>query len=419
KGVYVHGELPQTNPRTLGKITPEMKRIEAHFPFHTTHALNWIQYKNSSSTHIDTIKINDGIGDSRITPMEGLAKIYRRISWDKNAISLLEYGDPHGNPILRNTLSEYLNETRGLGITPKNILITRGSQMGIYLSSKLLVRPGDPIVVGQTNYIAANLSFKAQGAQLVPVRVDQEGLNIDDIASICKKDRIKAVYITPHHHHPTTVTLSAERRLHLLNLAQQYRFAIIEDNYDYDFNYDHAPFLPLASHDVQGNVIYIGSVCKTVAPAYRVGYLVGPENFVREAATLRRYIDRQGDPLLEQAIAEFIANGDLDRHIRKVSKVYGKRRDFFCKLMQQELSEFFQFRVPSGGMAVWTILNPRFRWSELAKAAKPHRIEIGAWRRYDPFEIGHNGIRIGFASHNEPEISMLVERLKRTLLDVL
>ena len=157
------------------------------------------------------------------------------------------------------------------------------------------------------------LLFRIKKQTLYVYQVDENGLDTVRIEAICKKQQIKAVYVTSHHHHPTTVTLSAERRIHLLNLAQKYRFAIIEDDYDYDFNYNHSPILPLASHDTNGNVIYIGSVCKTVAPVFRIGYLIASKEFVNEAANLRRIVDRQGDALLELTFADFIKNGDLDQ----------------------------------------------------------------------------------------------------------
>jgi len=286
------------------------------------------------------------------------------------------------------------------------------------LSSQLLLKEGDIIVVGETNYSSADITFQYQKAQIKRVSVDENGLVIDQIEKLCKKQPIKAVYVTSHHHHPTTVTLSAERRIHLLNLAQKHSFAIIEDDYDYDFNYNHAPILPLASHDSFENVIYIGSVCKTVAPVFRVGYLVASEDFVNEAAKLRGYVDRQGDALLELTFAEFIKSGDLDRHIRKLMKIYLQRRDLFCKLLKNELGDYFQFEVPKGGMAIWVQLNKQYSWSEVAKEARKHQLEIGEWQRYDLANKKHNAIRIGFASYNDEEIKLLIEKLKQTFKSI-
>lgn len=414
KGTFVNKNLPLIQKVTLTNTTKTSKRKNSGFNFYEN---NRLPEKNTEKRE-GVMYINDGTSDTRLTPTEEIARIYRKIASKKSVHAFLDYNSTHGNVKLREVLALYLNNSRGLKINKENILITRGSQMGMWLSSQLLLKEGDIIVVGETNYSSADITFQYQKAQIKRVSVDENGLVIDQIEKLCKKQPIKAVYVTSHHHHPTTVTLSAERRIHLLNLAQKHNFAIIEDDYDYDFNYNHAPILPLASHDSFENVIYIGSVCKTVAPVFRVGYLVASEDFVNEAAKLRGYIDRQGDALLELTFAEFIKSGDLDRHIRKLMKIYLQRRDLFCKLLKNELGDYFQFEVPKGGMAIWVQLNKQYSWSEVAKEARKHQLEIGEWQRYDLANKKHNAIRIGFASYNDEEIKLLIEKLKQTFKSI-
>ena len=414
KGTFVHHNLPELEQQKLDDRVVLNSKTTTGFSF----------YKNDILPHkpneklADFIYLNDGISDGRLTPLDEIARTYRRISAKKNIFKYLSYGTTYGNASLREVLVDYLNSTRGLHITKDNILITRGSQMGIWLSSQLLLEKEDVIIVGNTNYGSADSTFLNRNAIIKRVSVDMDGIVTEEIEKLCKQQPIKAVYVTSHHHHPTTVTLSAKRRIHLLNLAKRYHFAIIEDDYDYDFNYNHAPILPLASHDANGNVIYIGSVCKTVAPVFRVGYLIASKEFVAEAAKLRGFVDRQGDALLELTFASFIKSGDLDRHIRKVLKTYKQRRDLFCKLLKEELSDFFEFEIPKGGMAVWAKLDTRYDWSIVSEIAKKHQLEIGEWERYDLANVGHNYIRIGFASYNAVEIHELIRRLKNTLYEV-
>ena len=341
KGTFVHSNLPELEQQKLDDNIVLDSKTTTGFSFYKNNIL----HHKPKEKLADFMYLNDGISDGRLTPLNEIARTYRRISAKKNVFEHLSYGTTYGNTSLREILVDYLNTTRGLHITKDNILITRGSQMGIWLSSQLLLRKDDIIVVGATNYGSADTTFLNQVTNLQRVTVDADGIVTEEIELLCKQQPIKAVYVTSHHHHPTTVTLSAKRRIHLLNLARQYNFAIIEDDYDYDFNYNHAPILPLASHDANGNVIYIGSVCKTVAPVFRVGYLIGPKEFVDEAAKLRGFIDRQGDALLELTFANFIKSGDLDRHIRKVLKIYKQRRDLFCQLLQEELHDFFEFKT--------------------------------------------------------------------------
>ncbi len=413
KGTYVKASLPILTQQEFLEEDSVLSN-EANFKFSKNENFN----KKRVNTDESWVLVDDGISDVRLTPLKDIARTYRRLCDRKRTIKSLSYGETFGSGKLRKVLASYLNKTRGLQYTEENILITRGSQMGIFLASKLLLEKDDIIVVGETNYIAADVTFSERTDRILRVPVDEDGIKTDDLEQLCKRKQIKAVYVTSHHHHPTTVTLSAERRIHLLNLAKEYRFAIVEDDYDYDFNYNHAPILPLASHDTQGNVVYIGSICKTVAPVFRIGYLIGPKDFVEEASRVRRYVDRQGDALLELTFADFIESGDLDRHIKKTLKTYQQRRDFFCEQFQQELCDYFEFDIPKGGMAVWVKLKSPYTWKEVSEVAKKYKLELGEWQRYDVSRTGHNAIRIGFASKNEEEIEELVMCFKKTFQEI-
>ncbi|TCI94979.1 aminotransferase-like domain-containing protein [Tenacibaculum sp. M341] len=410
KGTFVHCKLPDFNPKELS-VSETKNNDSKKFDFYTNDFLG----RKFNELKDDWTYINDGICDTRLTPVDEIARTYRRVAGKKNIYKDLSYVSTYGNEKLRKVLVAYLNETRGLKINLDNILITRGSQNGIYLSSQLLLRENDVVVVGKTNYISADITFEKSKAIIKRIGVDEEGLITKDLEKLCKLHRVKAVYVTSHHHHPTTVTLSAERRIHLLNLAKEYGFAIVEDDYDYDFNYNHAPILPLACHDVNGNVIYIGSVCKTVAPVFRIGYLIAHKSFIDEAAKLRRIVDRQGDALLELTFADFIQSGDLDNHIRRVMKVYRGRRDLFCELVSSELGNYVDFEIPKGGMAVWLHLKTPYNWSKIALEARKYKLEIGDFNRYDSIKSNHNCIRVGFASYKEEELYVLISKLKKAI----
>lgn len=413
KGTFVNADIPILQQSDYGSLDATNEKGTAGFTFYKNPALP-IKGELLPS---DYTYLNDGVSDLRLTPLKDLSVIYRNLAAKKSTFSTsnIGYTSTYGHLELRETLVKYLNTTRGLKITTDNILITRGSQMGIYLAAKLVLKPNDVIVVGDTNYMNADDTFHMNGAKIMRVKVDDKGFDTAALEKVCSKQKIKAVYVTPHHHHPTTVTLSAERRLHLLNLAQKHEFAILEDDYDYDFHYNYAPILPLASHDINGNVIYIGSVCKTVAPVFRVGYLIAAKEFVDEAAKYRGYIDRQGDALLERTFSKFIKDGDLDRHINKMLKVYKERRDVCCALLKEELGDYFTFQIPKGGMAVWLCLNKKYDWEEITKISFDHKLVIGNWKRYDAINAKHNCIRFGFAAYTNEEMYELVKKLKITL----
>ena len=177
------------------------------------------------------------------------------------------------------------------------------------------------------------------------------------------------LYIIPHHHHPTTVTLSAARRMKLLSLIREYKLPVIEDDYDYDFHYARSPILPLASADHDGYVIYIGSITKCFASSIRMGYLVATEDFVNNAAQLKRMIDIRGDVLLEESLAILFNNGDMQKHLKKSLKIYQQRRDLFCDLLEKEFKGKLSFIKPSGGMSVWVRFDKRYPLQKISEKA--------------------------------------------------
>ncbi|MBP2832651.1 PLP-dependent aminotransferase family protein [Aquimarina sp. U1-2] len=414
RGTFVNSILPIIKPQHFDPNTAQAtKEKKSGFSFiqrpNLTPDLN-----DYSETGI--IKVNDGSPDHRLAPIEEISRVYRNVIKKTYHRKLLTYGPVSGNLELRKILVNYLNQTRGLRIDVDNVFITRGSQMGIYIASQLLLSSKNHIAVGNSNYMTADTTFVDAGGIIERVPVDKYGLNTVALEGLCKTKKITAVFVTSHHHHPTTVTLSAERRMHLLQLAQQFRFAIIEDDYDYDFHYGNAPILPLASNDYNGNVIYIGSFTKIIAPAMRIGYLIAPKDFIDEASKLRKIIDRQGDSLLEQTLAHMIKTGDVQRHCQKVLKIYKTRRDLFCTLLKEKLDAYFDFEIPKGGMAVWIRLNKKYNWDDVVIQCKKQSVELNPeWKRYDNDCSGHNGIRLGFASLNESEIKRVIDCLEKAL----
>jgi GntR family transcriptional regulator / MocR family aminotransferase len=250
------------------------------------------------------------------------------------------------------------------------------------------------------------------GGKVEHIPVDDEGIDTDELERLCKRKKIKLIYTTPHHHYPTTVTLTPSRRIQLLQLSIKYNFYILEDDYAYDFHYDNSPVLPLASLNTSGHVIYIGSFSKCLSPSIRIGYFVAPFKIMQAANKLRRIMDRQGDPLLERAMSEFIKCGDLQRHLKKSVNIYRQRRDQFCSLISQHLSEHVSFTKPEGGMSVWMV----FKKPGITKTLLEKLSDKGYLLDVDPdFLTKFKAVRIGFASLNENEMLRFVATLKNVL----
>lgn len=407
RGTFVSGKLPIVKPHTLNaneKTTGS-----------ETLSIKSTGFANYKVKPKHTIEINSGTPDPRLAPIDWIYKECRSLSGSSYGSHFLKYGDARGDEKLRITLSQYLSETRGMNISKDNILITRGSQMGIYMILNVLLNKNDVVVVGHSSYDSADWSIEHLGGRLIRIGVDDCGLDIDALESLLKTTKVSVVYITPHHHYPTTVTLSAERRIQLLELALKYNFAIIEDDYDYDFHYSSSPLLPLASLNHHEHVIYIGSFSKIFAPAIRIGYVVSSRRIIDELSKIRGIIDRQGDPVMEHVLALAIESGELQRHLKKTLKIYLLRRNLICRLLTEKLGDHIKFKVPEGGMAVWVKLRDGLKPD--AGSLVVECLKKGLYLNVNHEFINNlNAMRLGFASIDEEEINTAIDILAKALI---
>ncbi|MDP1659045.1 MAG: PLP-dependent aminotransferase family protein [Methylotenera sp.] len=408
RGTFVSSSLPNfSNP-----IPQPSKRVsEFQPPKITPYAEQIISESGASFNNI--IDFNDGIPDTRLIPFKMISMAFRHALLASSRANKLGYDSPKGMLALRSSIAVMLNMERGLNVEVDNICIVRGSQMGIFLAARILSNPNDYIVVENLSYPPAREAFKSCGAKVFNVGQDRHGIDVDELKKLCKKHRIRAVYVTPHHQFPTTVMMTAERRLKLLMLAEQYDFTIIEDDYDHEFHFSHHPVFPLASTNHHGRVVYVGSLSKVLAPGLRVGYLVASKEFINQCASEVMLIDRQGNSVTELAVAELMESGEIKRHIRRTLKVYNERRNILMDLLQNELGDFVNFDPPNGGLAIWLRLNEGIDINKLVQKALLEKVRILPASLFSESLLDINAIRLGFGSLNATELAAGIQRLKR------
>ena len=357
--------------------------------------------------------LDDGTPDTRLFPAMSFSRAYRSIMTVGGKVGKLGYGDPRGNLSLRSAISRMLNVDRGLATTPEHICLTRGSQMAIYLVSRLMIRPGDHVVVDDLTYPPACEAFRMAGANILRVRVDDDGTDMASLEKVCRRHRVRLVYLTPLHHFPTTVLLSPTRRLRLLELASRFGFVVVEDDYDHEFHFQHQPLLPLASFDP--SVLYIGSMSKLLSPSLRLGYMFAPAKFIERAAQEICLIDRQGDPVTEQAVAELVETGEVRRHASRARKIYATRRKKLAALLRAELHGTVDFRLPDGGLAFWLTFVRTSDLDRLEQTAPKHGLQFLPSRSFSGRPDGRRGIRIGFAALDDAGLREAVRRMKAAI----
>jgi len=400
RGFNISSNLPEVKAQRWNKTYAFEKKMAAPFYPLTKTGFQFPVLGVPSPRLI----IDDGHPDSRLAPMDLLAREYRSRLGSGSLRKQVNATLTAGSPRLREVMVSYLAETRGMQASIPNILITHGAQMSIYIAASLLVRAGDAVIVGEPGYYVANQVLESLGAKLLHVRVDEEGIDVDAVERLCKGKEIRMLYLIPHHHHPTTVTLSPERRMRLLEIAEEFNFAIVEDDYDYDFHYSSSPYLPLAASSHKNRVIYIGSFSKSLSSSIRVGFMVGPEEFIGQAIYLRRLIELRGDNNMEDALAVLIRNGDVGRHLKKVNKIYEVRRDRLCYLLDSRLGDVVSYRKPSGGMAVWASFGRKYLLKTVAEKAGKQGVYISNGLMYNTHNTVYNSVRMGFAGLTEEEM---------------
>lgn len=409
RGTFVSSELPSIDGNTVD-AAPRAAHMPDRPDFRLVGAAPNIPLVLPEK---NLLVFDDGAPDTRHVPVAALARAYRSALTVASRRNRLGYGDPRGMLELRNAVSNMLNVDRGLTTTADNICLTRGSQMAIYLAARILAGPKDTVAMEELSYPPARESFRAAGAEVVSVGLDAQGMRVDDLEKICRKKRVRAVYVTPHHQFPTTVLLKPDRRLRLMSLAEQFGFAIIEDDYDHEFHFAHQPMLPLVSADPWGKVVYIGSMSKLLTPSLRLGYLAAPKSFIDRAAAEIMMIDRQGDPALEWAVAELIATGEIHRHTRKAMKLYAARRLLLAELLIERFDARIEFDLPDGGLAVWVRFGEHVDIDRLVCLAREKGVQILPGSAFTTSGKPVRATRLGFASMNEGELDLATRRLYR------
>lgn len=362
------------------------------------------------------LEFSDGAPDARLLPATELARALRNALHRPDLLNGAGYGDPRGVRALREALCLHLSAERGLEVDLDDLIVTRGSQMALFLAAAALIGPGEAIAVEEPGYPLAVSAFRAAGARVIPVPVDADGISVDDLARIISETPdIRAVYVTPHHQYPTTVTLGAVRRIGLSELARQHEFTIIEDDYDHEYRFDGRPVLPLAARmGHEKGLIYVGSLSKVLAPGLRLGDATGPTELIRRMADLRQAIDRQGDVVLEQAVASLLHEGDLGRHTRKTRRIYQVRRDRMAELLAEKFPNELSFTLPAGGLALWARIGQGLDAERWSRAARRMGLSVTPGISHC-IEVTHapQAFRIGFANLDEREATNAVVLLKK------
>ncbi|KSV76729.1 MocR-like pyridoxine biosynthesis transcription factor PdxR [Sinorhizobium sp. Sb3] len=333
----------------------------------------------------------------------------------------LAYDDPGGSAELRAALQAYLWRARGLRCEPNQIIIVNGSQQGLDLAARVLLDPGDRVAIEDPGYVMARRVFAAAGAEVVPIAVDGEGLRTEALAGL---DAVRLAYVTPSHQFPLGSVLSARRRQELLAWSDRSGAYVIEDDYDGEYRYDIRPIPPLQTMAHADNVLYLGTISKSLSPMLRLGYLVVPPPLRAVFAAAKQLVDRHSPSLEQEALATMIASGAYERHIRRSRRSNGRRREALLAALKAELGDEVTISGADAGLHVVVWFERLDRTQEGELIARARAAGIGLYPispLYGADDAGHRpdraGIVMGYASLEVPQIGQGVAALAKLLGD--
>jgi GntR family transcriptional regulator/MocR family aminotransferase len=331
---------------------------------------------------------------------------------------MASYGDPAGYGPLRQAIAGHLARSRGVRCKPDQVVVVNGSQQAADLLARVWLDPGDAAVFEDPGYPEAALALRAYGVYVLPTPVDDDGLIVERLPGTGEPPALggpRLVYATPSHQFPTGAVLSLGRRLALLEWAAARGALIIEDDYDSEFRYEGRPLESLQGLDEAGRVAYVGSFSTALFPPLRVGYAVLPERLVEPFVAAKWLADRQTATIDQQVLADFIAEGHFARHLRRMGRLYRKRRDALLAALDEYLAGVVEPSGAGAGLHLVAWLRKGWREEQVTAAATAAGVGVYPLGRFRLGGGGRPGLLLGYAALDEVQIRQGVRRLAEAI----
>ena len=332
---------------------------------------------------------------------------------------VLQYGPTRGyRPLLESIIP--LLAARHITVTPDELLITSGSQQGLDLVARVLVTPGDVVLVELPAYTGAISAFKNAQAHLVGVAQDEEGINLGDLDDVCQRERragrrVNLLYLVPNFQNPTGLLLGLERRQRLVEWAERRDVLIVEDDPYGSLYFDEEAGArdtrAIRAYDRSGRVIYLSTFSKTLAPGFRVGWMVAPATLVDRFETAKQSADVMTGSLDQRVVHEAVRRGALDRLAPALRDLYRRKRDVMERALGAELGDRLRWSAPKGGFFLWATLPEGYDDLTLLSRALDERLVFVTGSAFYVDGAGHNRIRLSFSAPTEEQIQEGARRL--------
>jgi len=372
----------------------------------------------------DIISFAGGLPAPEVFPVEELRAACDRVLRE-NGAQALQYSTTEGLRPLREMIARH-SSRYGIEITSDNVLITASSQQALDLLGKILINPGDNILVESPTYLGALQAWNLYGAQYITVPMDEDGMVTDALEEALRAGP-KFIYVLPNFQNPTGVTLSLERRHILIELADRYGVPIIEDDPYGQLRYEgqHLPSVVVldsqyrddCTHSYRGNVIYLSTFSKLLAPGLRLGWVIAPQEVIRKLVVAKQAADLHTSTFTQMVAYEVSRGGFIDRHVPLIREVYGHRRDVMLAAMDRYFPPEVDWTQPKGGLFLWGILPKYLDAADVLEAAVEKKVAFVPGEPFHPTGGGKNTMRINFSNATPEKIEEGIFRLGKVLAE--
>ncbi|MFT5259275.1 MAG: GntR family transcriptional regulator/MocR family aminotransferase [Saprospiraceae bacterium] len=402
QGLEIEGASKFNRVRRKSKI-PEVE---------ITDRAQRIMSSRASARHGETNPFRPGVPALDLFPVKAWNK-YLLEATQSNHRHHMSYGDLSGNADLRNSITSHLTDARGMQVDPAQIVITSGAQQAFVLIAFVLLNKGDTVWYENPGHIAGRDVMQIMGANIAPVPIDSEGIDVQYAIENHPKPSI--IFTTPSHQQPLGTTMSLVRRLTLLNYAQENDAWIIEDDYDSEFRYRGRPLPALSALDSERKVFYVGTFSKSMFAAIRIGYVVIPPGLVDSFAKASNLLGQRPSAIVEQALSGFMDDGRFVEHVRKMRRVYRERKDTLFDCLTRDCSHFLEPQKTDAGMHIVAWLKNGMQDQAVYSALLNAGIESLPLSIYCATPLQRQGIVLGFCCAQENRIPGLVNQLFKVL----
>ncbi|HST19575.1 MAG TPA: PLP-dependent aminotransferase family protein [Blastocatellia bacterium] len=345
-------------------------------------------------------------------PSEVWSRLLAR-RWRNPPRELLGYSNSVGYKALREAIASYLGAARAVNCEPDQVIVVAGAQQALDLVSRLLLGPDDAAWIEDPGYLGTRAAFIGAGARLIPVPVDEEGLDV--AAGEARAPDARLVYVSPSHQYPLGVTMSLARRLALLEWANRSGAWIIEDDYDSEYRYAGRPLAALQGLDQEGRVIYLGTFSKVLFPSLRVGYMVVPPDMIDAFAAARGVLSRFTPSIDQAVLADFINEGHFARHIRRMRTLYAERQAVLVETARREMDDLIEVNPHEAGIHLVGWLADSVDDRKASEAAASEGVEAQALSSFSLKHRMRGGLLLGYAGYDKRQIRVGVRKLSTVL----